>query len=140
MTDTYVKDSNNKEFKLYDVARNDYPELEGKIIEYNSSCSPDMKEAITNCLVVGCNTSVGITIVNAANKDDYFVCITGEVAPGGSNITDWDQDVWEYLVNAIDAGRVDAYELGKYRSPEESIMANLFGNGGPTGGMCAYGQ
>lgn len=123
-----LKDAKGRPFKGYNVAKTDYPELEGKIIYVFSGSETQPG------LVVGCNTSVGITIVDVRDKDSYMVCITGEVAPGGSNISDWDQGIWQYLINSIGEGKVSTPSCRKF------MPIGRNGNGCPDGHDCAYRQ
>lgn len=57
--------------------KRDYPELEGKVIEY---VNPDFPE-IKSVLVVGVNYDIGITLVNAEDKTDYLYCLVGPLSP-----------------------------------------------------------
>ena len=138
MTDSYLKDTNGNEFTLYSVGESDYPSLGGRIVEYDASKGDGdgSQDRFYTGLVVGCNTDIGITIVNAQDKDDYLVCITGPVAPGGSNVKNWDQGIWEYMVNAINCGLVEVSEIRKFTGATYAP----FWSGGPSGNMCAYGQ
>ncbi len=141
---TVLKDSKGRKFKGYHVAKDDYPQLEGKIIKYSPYIDLKAKrkgdrygEYVMSGLVVGCNTSVGITIVDATDKDRYLVCFTGPVAPGGSNVKHWDQGIWEYIINAIGRGVVNNYDLLAF-NPEKPTLPTL--PGCPNAGMCAYNQ
>jgi len=71
---------NGEEFKSYNVAKDDYPELEGKIINYDYGTGNGVK-----CLVVGCNRSVGVTVVELRDKKIYSLCYHGPVCPKPSN-------------------------------------------------------
>ena len=57
--------------------KRDYPELEGKVIEYVNPDFPEIKSA----LVVGVNYDIGITIVNADNVNQYLSCTRGPSSP-----------------------------------------------------------
>lgn len=58
-----------------DVLERDYPELVGKRIKWkNLSLEHDG-------VVVGCDYHIGITIVNAYDKDDYLMCLHGPLSP-----------------------------------------------------------
>lgn len=128
---TEIKDSKGNPFSFYNVGKTDYPELEGKIIRYDRGMpDPD----IVTVLVVGCNTNVGITLVEAADKDHYLACFTGPSAPGGSNCTDFDQGIWEYLIKGIQRGLVEAREIHNFDN------SCLGGGSGPDGSQCAYRQ
>lgn len=62
----------------------DYRHLEGLIVSYNDW------EEILNALVVGCDYNVGITLVNAGNKDDYLLCLNGP-----SDVSDDERFSWK---------------------------------------------
>ncbi len=58
------------------VSQNDYPELEGKIIKIKGCDLTDVGA------VIGVNRHVGITIVDANDKNTFLVCWAGPIMPG----------------------------------------------------------
>jgi len=51
-------------------------ELEGKIITWEGDNGEEH-----SALIVGCDRDIGITIVNAEDKNDYFYCLSGPSSP-----------------------------------------------------------
>lgn len=125
---------NIKEFKFRNIVKDDYPELEGKVVTYYSGLHTYQG------VVVGCNRSVGVTIVNLEDKDDYLLCITGAVSPGGYNMPDsaiksYDE-YFSHIIEKINEGHLDAFELVKFRDGCEYVSIR----GVVKGGSCPYGQ
>jgi len=58
--------------------KRDYPELEGavKYIDGNGT---------TDGIVIGCNYDIGVTIIDANNKDHYLLCGNGPFSPQQKN-------------------------------------------------------
>lgn len=103
-----------------------YSHLEGKEIE--------LLRFSKRGLVVGCDKDIGITIVNAADHDDYIMCLVGPSSPL------WEgkaaQDKYEELFNII----VEQLENGVY---DFMIINSIVAGGskeGPTAKSCAFGQ
>lgn len=95
--------TNVKDLTFYDVAKDDHSELEGKVITFIS------RDKEYTGVVVGCNRSVGVTIVNAKNKDEYLCCLVGPVAPGFKKFRDASvpaTDTMDYLIQGIIDGEV----------------------------------
>lgn len=125
-----IKDTQGKEFKFYNVVKDDYPELEGKIIDYG--CSQRWGKA----LVVGCNRSVGLTIVNASDKTYYLVCFRGPVSAEPSDESEWlctYNEIFDLMISMIEKGKFDT----------DVAFEALFGThlvDGNCSGGCAYSQ
>lgn len=116
-----------KEFKISEVGQKDFPELEGKTIIYEY---PD-GDTVSG-VVVGCNLDVGITVVDADDKDHYLMCITGAVVPGGGNMHVLPETVLIYTIEAL--------QLGHFKIQDAMRAGYVFGAGNCTGSNCAYGQ
>ena len=83
-------------------------------------------------MVIGCNRQVGITIVDANNKDIFIVCYAGPILPGHQ--PDEFKDITVFfntLVEQVQNGYVDV-----------SILQNmqLQNYGKCTGANCAYSR
>lgn len=123
----------DRNIRISTVGRDDYPELEGKIIDYKMSDG-----IIDKGIVIGCNRSVGITIVNVQDKDDYLVCFSGPVTKGGgSDFSDspctW-YEMFDALVAGIKAGKLLASELLELRTGSADSMGTC------SSSECAYRQ
>ena len=115
--------------KVSTVGEDDFPELEGKIITIiatNGEKSPG--------LVVGCNRSLGITIVDANNKNHYWCCMVGPVVPNSTvdRHIDWNDSI-DFCVEMIRAGVFDIEEAF-------TLLKVIGHGGGPDGSTCAYRQ
>jgi hypothetical protein len=101
-----------KEYKVSTVGEDDFPELEGKTVMYVPVS--DNLPAVP-CVVVGCNRSVGVTLVHADNPKKYIVCYRGPVCPGAYTETDRDMaehnELFEALLSGIQDGEVYAEVL-----------------------------
>ncbi len=99
----------------------DYPELEGKIIDYYES-----KKAY----IVGVNYDIGITMVNAENHEEYLSCYRGP------SITKPD-DNWGDIFYAV----VDEIEAGKYTGAAYDLVKNKNAIGdNPSSELCPWNQ
>jgi len=87
------------------VTKNDYPELEGKIINYKQGGQQ------VQGVVIGCNRSVGLTVVNPNDKSEFIVCAAGPIMPDFEKNQDSfinAYDVWfDMMVDGIQAGCID---------------------------------
>lgn len=114
------------------VGQDDFPELEGKVIIFDNS------GVVYSGIVVGCNRSVGVTIVNANDKDDYLFCQRGPVAPGyHKGQEERDHVVFEYTLQAIKDG-VWNYDEFAQALKDAGVVPHL--GGGVSAASCAYGQ
>lgn len=118
------------EHQISTVGQDDYPEYEGRVIIFDNG-------SITySGLIVGFNRSVGVTIVDANNKDKYLFCFRGPVAPGHiKGLEKRDQAVFDYLVKAV--------EQGVYNDEEfQEAMSEVGGSssGAASAAGCAYAQ
>ena len=125
MTEPVVID---RDIRISTVGRDDYPELEGKLIETDYETG----------VVVGCNRSLGITIVDAQNKDHFLVCFAGPIAPGGgtdfSDYTCTYMEMFDYTLECIKAGVIDMTAIHRvYRGDDTKY-------GECNGRNCAYSQ
>jgi len=127
-----LKDSNGRELVTYNIIGDDFKELEGKIVNYKID-----EDRIIPALVVGCNRSIGCTLVNPTNKDEYYACIIGPVAPGYNHASWGDSydEMFDALVTDLRNGTVDVLNtLIKY------YKLNAHFGKDPDGSTCAYGQ
>jgi len=119
----------DRDIRISTVGRDDYPELEGKIVDYKEDLF------ITKGIVVGCNRSVGITVVAVDNKDDYLICLAGPVTPGGGtnfkgkNCTY--TELFDSVLKSIQKGILDAEKL-------ILMYTDIVSYGTPNGNSCAY--
>jgi len=130
-----AKDGNGKAFKGYAVGRGDFPEFDGKIIDYTYG-GPEEKRGTTKVIVIGCNRAVGCTMVNVADKDDYFMCLRGPVMPRGGHSGRYVSynDMFDDLVQAIADGEYFTDIMNNHE-------LNFPGGGGsPSGSGCAFSQ
>ena len=127
-----LKDSKGQNFKGYAVGKGDFPELEGRIIDYVYSDGQTFSVA-----VVGVNRAVGVTLVSAKDKDDYFMCIQGPALPGNGHLEDYyDYDLmFDELVEMIASGTL--YMEKHIIHDSVGKTGNPFG---PSGGTCAFSQ
>ena len=100
----------DRDIKISTVSRDDYPELEGKLVDY------EYRDGVVKTgIVVGCNRSLGITIVNAENKEHYLVCFAGPVAPGGGHSFDpfacTYNEFFDYTLECIKEGHIVAGDM-----------------------------
>ena len=122
-----------KNIKTFNLTKDDYPEFEGKVIKYEMSSG-----RVEPVIVVGCNRSVGCTLINPNDKDDYHVCVIGPAAPGfrkeywGDNY----DKMFNALVQGIDEGLVIVQDVFVAHDP---MVQSLF-HTAPDGTMCAFGQ
>lgn len=122
----------DRDIRISTVGRDDYPELEGKVIEYIQPIG-----IVQKGIVVGCNRSLGLTVVEVSNKDHYLICIVGKSAPRPSNFANMActyDELFDWVVEGIEEGVIFAQDMTMMHSP-----AYLYG-GSPTGENCAYGQ
>jgi len=114
----------------YEVAKEDYEELEGKIVTWVRTDQIRHK-----CMIVGLNRAVGITIVDAKDTNQYLVCINGPVMPNGGDISDFTDynELFEVVIGSIAAGVIHADELLEYQ------ISDNWGTG-PDGSDCPYSQ
>lgn len=93
-----------KEYKISTVGEDDYPELEGKTVMY----IPDsLDAAAVPCVVVGCNASVGVTLVHADTKE-YIMCYKGPVCPRSEDCEPgWPSEVSDEIFAAIVTGIIE---------------------------------
>jgi len=80
--------------------KRDYPELEGKVIEYVNPDFPEIKSA----LVVGVNHDIGITLVDAEDTSEYLVCLIGPSSP-----------LWERAIPLHHPQRTETEEIKTYK-------------------------
>ncbi|MCP3684071.1 MAG: hypothetical protein GY861_15425 [bacterium] len=114
----------DRDIRISTVGRDDYPELEGKLV---SILYPDKDYAVKG-IVVGCNRSIGITIVEVEDKDRILACFTGKSAPGGVTPAGTLEglarqgktydDLFDFVVELIEegiwvAGAISRYALGQ---------------------------
>ena len=93
--------------------KRDYPELEGKYIILFLEDSKKIGK------VVGCNFDVGLTIVDANDKDNYLACFNGPLSPqvtkrganGIRHMTESYQVAFDAAVEMIEAGEMYVQEL-----------------------------
>lgn len=130
--------NNIKDIKLSTVGKDDYEHLEGKLVTISYSGG----EEVTG-VVVGCNRSIGVTIVDVTDKDKYLLCFGGPVSPGG--ITECLKDdlkefgktydeVFDIIIQMIESG---SWEAGAFT---RSITDGHGRDGCCSGGNCAYQQ
>lgn len=117
--------SNVKDFKLSTVGKDDFPELEGKVVDV-ITLNGNKKG-----IVVGCNLSIGITIVDVDNKDAYLLCYTGPSLPGVRGHTPKELKAAELTVQMIEQGKVDFIKLMR--------QLDSYGHF-PDADSCAYNQ
>ena len=101
----------NLDIKVSTVGEDDRADLEGKLITFYD------EDGAHPAVVIGCNKSVGITIVNANDPDDKYLCVRGPVIPVNtvSAHINYD-DSWKVMVQMIENGHyyLDThYELRK---------------------------
>ena len=114
------------------MANIDYPELENRIVVYINA--DGYKGA---SLVVGCNFDIGLTLVDANDKDNYLFCMRGEMYPKkltGRNDKRY-KCVFYSLVSMLKKGCVDMRIILE--------VVNCFGknNGGyPSSSNCSFSQ
>lgn len=117
--------------KAYDVAKNDREDLEGKeviyyIDEYNKSI----------CLVVGCNRSVGITVVSRNDIKHKRICFRGPVVGNPTSFDDkkctWNE-MYDTIVGMIEDGKITPRDLLILRDGKDS-------DPGECTSPCAYSQ
>ena len=117
------------DIKVSTVGEDDRADLEGRIITVL-----DIYGGKTSGVIVGCNKSVGLTIVNANDKDKYLICMRGPVAPNSTVHMHTDYDVsWTTVIEMLEAGIFDVSELHRLHKGD--------GTGGSLGAhSCAYNQ
>ena len=126
---------NVKDFKLSTVGEDDYPELEGKIIDWVSSSG-----SVEKGVVVGCNLSVGITIVRVDDKDHYLCCLTGPVAPGECSYNEINEpeEMLSVLIEMIQKGVVHVSRIIEYVKDYNKVVDTR--GTGASSERCAYRQ
>lgn len=129
--------SNIKDIKLSTVGEDDRPDLEGKIVNYHFGSKDGYYSKSFKGIVVGCNRSLGITVVNLDDKDHYLVCIQGASAPGGAtsvaNGKSY-EELHDFVVAQIEAG--DIYSADCIQMQRGGPAMGF----GPDGSNCAYRQ
>lgn len=127
----------DRSIKISTVGKDDYPELEDNIVIITQR-GKDIP-----CIVVGCNRSVGVTIVRAEDKNRYMLCFAGPVAPGGitpsfkKNLENHDKtydEAFNYLIAMIKKGSWIAGDFISW------VIDNENCGGGCSGSNCAYSQ
>ena len=116
--------------------KRDYPELEGKVIEYVNPDFPEIKSA----LVVGVNYDIGITLVNAEDKSDYLFCLTGPGAPRWKECDGTESERTEYH-KKIFALVLKMIKAGKYKEERMDVVykSNPIGHGNNPGvSTCSF--
>lgn len=117
-----IVDTNN-------VTKDDYPELEGKFVTYS------MSDGSYQCVVIGCNRSVGITIVDANDKEHFVICAGGPIMPDHNKFGKLFTDVWDkwfdMVVAGIESGTIDAEATTALYDDPNSL-------GNCSGSNCAY--
>ena len=120
----------NLDIKVSTVGEDDRPDLEGKIITYDPGTGKPV-----SAIVVGCNRSVGCTIVDANDKDHYHACVTGPCLP--DHPVDWYDghydEFFDVLCIMIEQGEVRPMELLE-------IVGHTGQFGNPTADGCAYSR
>jgi hypothetical protein len=114
--------------KISTVGQDDFPEYEGKTIVYKGY------DEDKTALIVGCNRSVGVTLVDANDKDNYIYCQSGPVAPGYvKGYEEAEEIAFDYCLEAFDAGVFDIKEFWR--------RVSITAYGGPaSASVCAYSQ
>ena len=115
--------------KVSTVGEDDRPDLEGKIVSILGVIGT------TTGIVVGCNRSVGISIVDTDDHDNFMVCLRGAMMPNPSPDFDDLDEITDVIIEMIEAGVVDITELKRYQNIP--IGRN---SGGTSGKNCAYRQ
>ena len=129
----------DRDIRISTVGRDDYPELEGKIVKITNAMGED------EGIVVGCNRSLGCTIVKTDNKDQVLACFSGPVAPGGikpDNMVDllaelgktYD-DLFDYVVELIEKGEWKAGSFTNFLH-----QPGVYSHGTCNSEYCAYTQ
>jgi hypothetical protein len=118
----------NLDIKVSTVGADDRPDLEGEfvvVVDRDGDENPG--------IVIGCNKSVGLTIVNPNDKTDQLLCVRGPVCPNPTSRIHIDYDnSWLVMTQMIEAG---VYYMEKH----DALRTD--GGSGQGGGMsCAYSQ
>lgn len=113
---------------LTEEEKREYPELVGSEIIW------DMHEGnfVHVGIVVGCDYHVGITIVDAEDKDDYLTCIHGPLSKIGKQIA-IDKPDYEERYNYIFERALRLIQNGYY-------ITNPSSGFGPSASTCPFGQ
>lgn len=120
-----------KDIQLSTVGKDDYPELEGEIIVYEYSDGQQF-----DVLVVGCNRSVGLTLVDVHDKEEKFLCLIGPAAPGGKDF--W-QDYYEFTYDEAFDFCVEAIKDGYLHAGKlDELYLGSSRGGGEFNPTCAY--
>lgn len=108
----------------------DYSELEGKVIDFIHD-----NGELVKCKIVGCEYDIGITIVNAKDKEDYLLCVIGPSSSLGEAVVDFRgyRKCFEYYIEQIKNGSIDI---------AAAILHTAYRNRGskPDINNCAFGQ
>lgn len=113
--------------KISTVGQDDFPEYEGRTIVF------DNEFKVYSGLIVGFNRSVGVTIVDANDKDRYLFCYRGPVAPGHrKGREDRDHAVFEYCIKAVEQGVFNSVEF-------DGVVGRTSGSN-LSAASCAYAQ
>lgn len=111
-----------------------YEAQEGKVIDFYDGCGHHYK-----ALVVGCDKTVGITIINNENHDDYLYCITGPSSPL------WDKDFPNEIVLKIITFIRDQIKKGVVCMKDKKTFQYSLGctrtcGHNPSQESCSFGQ
>jgi hypothetical protein len=118
------------DIKVSTVGEDDRPDLEGKIIPYVHGDGDTYSS-----LVVGCNRSVGVTLIDPNNKKHYHICLRGPALP--VNDVEWCNGAYDELYDVLCL----MIENGEVRPAELLEIAGHKGaSGQPSGKTCAYSQ
>lgn len=124
-----------KEYKISTVGEDDYPELEGKTVTFFPI---DNYIPAIPCVVVGCNRSVGVTLVSADTKE-YIMCFRGPVCPGTHYESPEDvlegNELFDAIVEGIIEGEVYAEILTEIVESHGAVPGHSVGSH-----SCAYNQ
>ena len=121
--------------KISTVGEDDFPELEGKIIMFQ----PAGNQAAIPCVVVGCNRSIGVTLVNANNKDDYILCYIGPIIPEKPDGKYFNAETHEKVFNVIVEGIIDG-ELWSEDLADAMTSMGVKSSAGAGPQACAWNQ
>ncbi len=106
--------------------KTDYPEFEDIEIMLI-----DKKERIWG-YVVGCNFDVGVSVVEAANKDNYLYCFIGKSSPNrtNQNTNTCDSKIFMETIYQLERGYLNL----------DTLMKDIWSGGEPSSGVCPFNQ
>ena len=106
----------------------DYPELEGREIDYIGG------EEHTTGIVIGCNYDIGVTVVSKSDKNHYLLCLVGPMSPNYPKKNTVFRMGYRKCFNEL----IRCIERGVYHV--EINHKSVPTGGPPTAEFCAFGQ